>query len=200
MIIPITNEGSGVYHNSIDVTTWLDSQGIGSLSWKSASIQYQALTPSLKDISEVLVVNNTVNQCINPKGVSLRWLNDKGGFEYWYFNNDPVKKELVSGMQEIEYDVMNSLDGSFITGDTQYSTVKVSSRPEIEVNSGWLTESEMKELNKINRSIRVQYQDKVSLLWQTISLRVGAFVVYDDNERQREVTIKFKLPEILIQG
>ena len=142
---------------------------------------------------------NIKNQCdCNFFGVTLRWLNDLGGWESWYFNKKAIYSENVNNKINIKRDITTDWDNTFINGDTQNDTIKTTSNKSILVRSQLLTKNEQEVLQQIRRSVRVQLLMD-SGKWQTVTINQGRFVIDNEDDKTREISFEINLPDTIIQ-
>ena len=147
-------------------------------------------------ISESKKVNNKCS--CSPYGVTLRWLNDLGGFESWYFDGKAVYSENVTQKVNIKRDITSDWDNTFINGDTQNDNIKTNSNKSILVRSQLLTKNEQEVLQQIRRSVKVQLLMD-SGKWQTVTINQGKFVINEEGDKTRDISFEISLPDTIIQ-
>jgi hypothetical protein len=132
-------------------------------------------------------------------GGTLRWLNDLGGWESWFFTSPKTVSETVTGKINVLNDLTSNWDASFIDGDTQNDTIKTTSNQTITLNSQLLTKDEYKNLQQIKRSARVQILMD-SGKWQTVTVKKGGYEIAEDRKDIYEMSITVNLPDTVIQA
>ena len=149
---------------------------------------------------EYISENKTVkNQCsCSPYGVNLRWKNDLGGWDNWYFDKESIYSENVTGKVNIKRDITSNWDDTFINGDTQNDTIKTNANKSILVRSQFLTKNEQEVLQQIRRSVRVQLLTDNNK-WQTVTINQSKFVINEEGDKTRDISFEINLPDIVIQ-
>ena len=165
----------------------------------------ELLQPFIDDITfkgpiEYISENKTVkNQCsCSPYGVNLRWKNDLGGWDNWYFDKESIYSENVTGKVNIKRDITSNWDDTFINGDTQNDTIKTNANKSILVRSQFLTKNEQEVLQQIRRSVRVQLLTDNNK-WQTVTINQSKFVINEEGDKTRDISFEINLPDIVIQ-
>ena len=139
------------------------------------------------------------NSCdCNQYGGTLRWLNDLGGWESWYFNRQKTEKETVTKKIDIIRDINADWDNTFINGETEKDTIKVFSNKTVLLRSQLLTKNELIQLETIKRSVKVQMLME-SGKFQTVTIKPNTFSLIDENQDMQEMTIEVILPNTQIQ-
>ena len=147
-------------------------------------------------ISEIKPLKNSCD--CNKYGGTLRWLNDLGGWESWYFNRQKTEKETVTKKIDIIRDINADWDNTFINGDTEKDTIKVFSNKTVLLRSQLLNKNELIQLETIKRSIKVQMLMD-SGKFQTVTIKPNSFSLIDENQDMQEMTIEVILPNTQIQ-
>ena len=150
----------------------------------------------IQSISESLPIKNECDCTLY--GGSLRWLNDLNGWEHWYFPRYKQEKERVTKKIDILRDYTTNWETDFIDGDTTKDTIKIFSNKSVLLKSQLLTKNELRQLEGIKRSIRVQMLMD-SGKWQTVTIRPSTFTVEDEEQDIQEMTIEVNLPDTVIQ-
>jgi hypothetical protein len=132
-------------------------------------------------------------------GGTLRWINDLGGWESWYFSQKKIERENVTDKINITRDIQSDWDQSFISGDTQHDTIKTSISKSITLNSQILTKDEYKNLQQIKRSVRVQYLTDEGN-WQTVTTKTTGYEISEQQKDIFEMSITVILPNPLTQA
>ena len=178
-----------VFHEKI-------SNNINTFSEFQISIDDITFKGPIEYISE----NKTVkNQCsCSPYGVNLRWKNDLGGWDNWYFDKESIYSENVTGKVNIKRDITSNWDDTFINGDTQNDTIKTNANKSILVRSQFLTKNEQEVLQQIRRSVRVQLLTDNNK-WQTVTINQSKFVINEEGDKTRDISFEINLPDIVIQ-
>ena len=139
------------------------------------------------------------NSCdCNQYGGTLRWLNDLGGWESWYFNRQKTEKETVTKKIDIIRDINADWDNTFINGETEKDTIKVFSNKTVLLRSQLLTKNELIQLETIKRSVKVQMLME-SGKFQTVTIKPNTFSLIDESQDIQEMTIEVILPNTQIQ-
>lgn len=172
------------------------TNSINSTSGFGANIDDITFKGPIEYISE----NKTVkNQCsCSPYGVNLRWKNDLGGWDNWYFDKESIYSENVTGKVNIKRDITSNWDDTFINGDTQNDTIKTNANKSILVRSQFLTKNEQEVLQQIRRSVRVQLLTDNNK-WQTVTINQSKFVINEEGDKTRDISFEINLPDIVIQ-
>ena len=147
-------------------------------------------------ISEIKPLKNSCD--CNKYGGTLRWLNDLGGWESWYFNRQKTEKETVTKKIDIIRDINADWDNTFINGETEKDTIKVFSNKTVLLRSQLLTKNELIQLETIKRSVKVQMLME-SGKFQTVTIKPNTFSLIDENQDMQEMTIEVILPNTQIQ-
>ena len=147
-------------------------------------------------ISEVLPIKNECDCTLY--GGSLRWLNDLNGWEHWYFPRYKKEKERVTKKIDILRDYTSNWDTEFINGETEKDTIKVFSSKSVLLQSQLLNKNELRQLENIKRSIRVQILMD-SGKWQTVTIKPSSYTIEDEGEDIQDMTIEVNLPSTITQ-
>tara|TARA_Y100000361_G_scaffold152114_1_gene170838 strand:+ start:895 stop:3453 length:2559 start_codon:yes stop_codon:yes gene_type:complete len=172
------------------------TNNISSTSGFGANIDDITFKGPIEYISEN---KNVKNQCsCSPYGVTLRWKNDLGGWESWYFDKKAIYSENVTNKINITRDITSNWDDTFINSDTQNDTIKTTSNKSILVRSQLLTKNEQEVLQQIRRSTRVQLLMD-SGKWQTVTIKQGKFIINEEGDKTRDISFEINLPNTIIQ-
>lgn len=129
--------------------------------------------------------------CIPPNPFYVRWINEKGGYDFWMF------KAYPSAEQEIE-DIINTLPYP----SDQYRIWHRASaigRKRITVGDGLLTREEFECLKFIPRSPLVEWYDESIGKWQTVVFEDSISVTWNSRSGLGDIEYTFTLPPIRLQ-
>ena len=174
-------------------------EALEALGGGGASLDFDDLTfkGPIDSISEIKPIKNSCD--CNQYGGTLRWLNDLGGWESWYFNRYKTEKETVTKKIDIIRDVNSNWDDTFINGETEKDTIKTFSNKTVLLRSQLLTKNELIQLETIKRSARVQMLMD-SGKWQTVTIKTGSYTLNEEEKDIQEMTIEVTLPNTIIQA
>ena len=129
--------------------------------------------------------------CIPDNPFYIRWINEKGGYDFWMFKSYP------SDEQEIE-DIINTLPYP----SDQYRIWHRASaigRKRITVGDGLLTREEFECLKFIPRSPLVEWYDESIGKWQTVVFEDSISVTWNSRSGLGDIEYTFTLPPIRLQ-
>lgn len=129
--------------------------------------------------------------CIPDNPFYIRWINEKGGYDFWMF------KAYPSDEQEIE-DIINTLPYP----SDQYRIWHRASaigRKRITVGDGLLTREEFECLKFIPRSPLVEWYDESVGKWQTVVFEDSISVTWNSRSGLGDIEYTFTLPPIRLQ-
>lgn len=129
--------------------------------------------------------------CIPDNPFYIRWINEKGGYDFWMFKSYP------SDEQEIE-DIINTLPYP----SDQYRIWHRASaigRKRITVGDGLLTREEFECLKFIPRSPLVEWYDESIGKWQTVVFEDSISVTWNSRSGLGDIEYTFTLPPIKLQ-
>lgn len=129
--------------------------------------------------------------CIPDNPFYIRWINEKGGYDFWMFKSYP------SDEQEIE-DIINTLPYP----SDQYRIWHRASaigRKRITVGDGLLTREEFECLKFIPRSPLVEWYDESVGKWQTVVFEDSISVTWNSRSGLGDIEYTFTLPPIRLQ-
>lgn len=129
--------------------------------------------------------------CIPPNPFYVRWINEKGGYDFWMF------KAYPSAEQEIE-DIINTLPYP----SDQYRIwhrASAMGRKRITVGDGLLTREEFECLKFIPRSPLVEWYDESIGKWQTVVFEDSISVTWNSRSGLGDIEYTFTLPPIRLQ-
>jgi hypothetical protein len=129
--------------------------------------------------------------CIPDNPFYIRWINEKGGYDFWMFKSYP------SDEQEIE-DIINILPYP----SDQYRIWHRASaigRKRITVGDGLLTREEFECLKFIPRSPLVEWYDESIGKWQTVVFEDSISVTWNSRSGLGDIEYTFTLPPIKLQ-
>lgn len=129
--------------------------------------------------------------CIPDNPFYIRWINEKGGYDFWMF------KAYPSAEQEIE-DIINTLPYP----SDQYRIWHRASaigRKRITVGDGLLTREEFECLKFIPRSPLVEWYDESVGKWQTVVFEDSISVTWNSRSGLGDIEYTFTLPPIRLQ-
>lgn len=129
--------------------------------------------------------------CIPDNPFYIRWINEKGGYDFWMFKSYP------SDEQEIE-DIINTLP---YPSDQYHIWHRASAigRKRITVGDGLLTREEFECLKFIPRSPLVEWYDESVGKWQTVVFEDSISVTWNSRSGLGDIEYTFTLPPIKLQ-
>lgn len=129
--------------------------------------------------------------CIPDNPFYIRWINEKGGYDFWMF------KAYPSDEQEIE-DIINTLP---YPSDQYHIWHRASAigRKRITVGDGLLTREEFECLKFIPRSPLVEWYDESVGKWQTVVFEDSISVTWNSRSGLGDIEYTFTLPPIRLQ-
>ena len=129
--------------------------------------------------------------CIPDNPFYIRWINEKGGYDFWMFKSYP------SDEQEIE-DIINTLP---YPSDQYHIWHRASAigRKRITVGDGLLTREEFECLKFIPRSPLVEWYDESVGKWQTVVFEDSISVTWNSRSGLGDIEYTFTLPPIRLQ-